>query len=119
MVNHRFKNAFTKIDNFIDIAWTKTNTLIANSKGGELLMYTLTAKDSDQFALRDERKKFHSKQGVVALCPLKTTPDVVWTLSYNRELICENIKSGKLVAKFSCASTNIICLKERTDDMNK
>ncbi|KAL5278370.1 hypothetical protein ACFFRR_003164 [Megaselia abdita] len=119
MVNHRLKTSFTKMENFIDLAWTKVNTLIANSKSGELLMFTLTAKGSDEFALRDERKKFHSKQGIVAVCPLKNTPEVIWTLSYNRELICENTKSGKLVAKFSCASTNVICLKERTDDMNK
>lgn len=119
MVNHRLKNGFSKMENFIDIAWIKVNTLIANSKTGELLMFTLIAKESDQFALRDERKKFHSKLGIVALCPLKNSPEVIWSLSYNRELICENTKSGKLIAKFSCAATNVICLKERTDDMNK
>lgn len=119
LVNYRLKNSFSKMDNFIEIAWTKNNTLISNSKSGELLLFTLVSKDKDQFALRDERKKFHSKNGVVALCLLKNNPEIVWTLSYNRELICENTKSGKLLAKFSCAATNISCLKERPDDMNK
>lgn len=119
MVNYRMKSSYAKNDNFIYIAWTRKNTIISNSRNGGLMMFTLLNKDSDEYTLRSETKTFHTKQGVVALCPSKTNPEVVWTISYNRELICENIRSGKLVAKYSCASTGIACLKERNDDMNK
>ncbi|XP_055917595.1 protein rigor mortis [Eupeodes corollae] len=99
----------------IEALWLSPNTILVTSRSGTITSFT---EDLTRPGKYKEDKKEFPQQAVVSLC-LSINAPLLWTISSFREIICENLETNKIVAKYSCASTNIVTMRERPDDMNK
>lgn len=104
-------------NSFIEICWLNENIILTNTRSGDLVQWQRNKDSKKKLAFKQDKRVFLHR-GVVSLCKL-TNSEIIWTISFYREITCEDIKENKILAKYSCASTNIAAIKERPDDMNK
>ncbi|XP_055836435.1 protein rigor mortis [Episyrphus balteatus] len=99
----------------IEALWLSSNNLLITSRSGTITSFT---EDITRPGKYKEDKKEFPQQAVMSMC-LSIKAPLLWTISSFREIVCENLETNKIIAKYSCASTNIITMRERPDDMNK
>ncbi|XP_055379595.1 protein rigor mortis [Condylostylus longicornis] len=105
-------------NSFIEVCWLNQDSLLTNTRAGELVLWEKKTDETKQKTCFKQSKRTFSHRGVVSLCKLKNS-ETIWTISFYREITCEDINENKIIAKYSCASTNIASIRERPDDMNK